>query len=88
MSNPPGYELTREELYRIRSLKLLTNDRDYLYFALQIDYPSKLNPTIEVDAFCERWEMTIGNFYRAVGELKNKGIVLSLSSQLDLQMQG
>jgi len=41
------YLIDREELLRIRKSKLLTNDRDYVFFALQIDYPSKLNPTIE-----------------------------------------
>lgn len=37
-----GYLLTYEELLRIRTLKLLTSDRDYVFFALQIDYPGKL----------------------------------------------
>lgn len=49
-----SYPLDRDELLRIREMKLLTSDRDYLFFALQIDYPGKLTPTIEVDAFCER----------------------------------
>ena len=43
-----GYLLDREELLRIRQLKLLTSDRDYIFFALQIDFPSKLNPTLDI----------------------------------------
>ncbi len=46
-----GYWLDREELVKIRDRKLLCSDRDYLYFALQIDYPGKLNPKINVDVF-------------------------------------
>jgi len=59
-----SYSLDREELLRIRDLKLLTSDRDYIFFALQIDYSGKLNPTIDVNAFCERWGLNEGNLYR------------------------
>jgi hypothetical protein len=79
-----GYLLNREELLRLRNLKLLTSDRDYVFFALQIDFPSKLNPAINVSAFCERWELGDGNLYKALGELRNKGIVVSISNQLNL----
>ncbi|WP_068818377.1 hypothetical protein [Phormidesmis priestleyi] len=82
-----GYRLDREELLRIRDRKLLTSDRDYLFFALQIDYPSKLNPSVDVTAFCERWDLSIGNFYKALGDLKNKGVVIDLTNHLNLQMQ-
>ena len=47
-----GYLLDREEVLRVRNLKLVTNDRDYIFFALQIDYPGKLTPAIDVAAFC------------------------------------
>ena len=82
-----NYLIDREELLRIRQLKLLTSDRDYVFFALQIDYPSKLNPTIEVSAFCERWELDDGDFYKALGELRKKGIVVSIANSLNLQFQ-
>lgn len=82
-----SYQLDREELLRIRQMKLLTSDRDYLFFALQIDYPGKLNPTIEVSAFCDRWELSDGDFYKALGELRKKSIVVSIANQLDLQFQ-
>lgn len=82
-----SYQLDREELLRIRQMKLLTSDRDYLFFALQIDYPGKLNPTIEVSAFCDRWELSDGDFYKALGELRKKSIVVSITNQLDLQFQ-
>jgi len=82
-----GYLLDREELFRIRQLKLLTSDRDYIFFALQIDFPSKLNPTLDIVSFCERWELSDGNLYKALGELRNKGIVVSIASQLNLQFQ-
>ncbi|MGI0488524.1 hypothetical protein ACN4EK_24200 [Pantanalinema rosaneae CENA516] len=39
MGKEVGYILDRDELLQIRQRKLLTSDRDYLYFALQIDYP-------------------------------------------------
>ena len=86
-STSSSYLLDREELLRIRQMKLLTSDRDYLFFALQIDYPGKLNPTIEVGPFCERWELSDGNFYKALGELRKKGIVVSIANRLDLQFQ-
>ena len=73
---------------RIRDRKLLSSDRDYLYFALQIDYPGKLNPQINVDNFCDRWNLSTGGFFKALGDLKNKGIVEAISNQLDLQIQG
>lgn len=82
-----SYLLDREELIRIRSVKLLTSDRDYVFFALQIDFPGKLNPSIEVEAFCERWELSDGNLYKALGELRNKGVVVSIASQLNLKFQ-
>lgn len=82
-----GYWLDREELLRIRDRKLLTSDRDYLFFALQIDYPGKLNPTVDVTAFCDRWDLGVGDFYKALGDLKNKGVVMDITNQLDLQMQ-
>jgi hypothetical protein len=81
------YLLDRKELLRIREMKLLTSQRDYLFFALQIDYPGKLNPTIDVDTFCERWDLSDGDFYKALDELRNKGIVVSIASRLDLQFQ-
>jgi hypothetical protein len=86
-ADSPRYGLDREELLKIRDLKLLTNDRDYLFFALQIDFPGKRSPTIEVNRFCDRWGLSIGNFYKALGDLKNKGIVVEIASQLDLQME-
>lgn len=82
-----GYLLNREELLRVRELKLLTSDRDYIFFALQIDYPGKVNPNVNVGAFCDRWEIGEGAFYKALGELQNKGIVASIASQLDLRFQ-
>lgn len=81
-----GYLLNYEELLRVRNLKLLTSDRDYVFFALQIDYPGKLNPAIEVTAFCDRWELNEGDLYKALGDLRKKGIVASISSQLNLQL--
>lgn len=82
-----AYILDRNELLQIRQRKLLTSDRDYLYFALQIDYPGKLNPTINVESFCERWELSSGSFYKALGDLRNKGVVEAIFSELSLQMQ-
>ncbi|MBD2465361.1 hypothetical protein H6G89_30580 [Oscillatoria sp. FACHB-1407] len=82
-----GYWLDREELMKIRDRKLLSSDRDYLYFALQIDYPGKLNPQIDVDAFCDRWNLSAGDFYKALGDLKNKRIVEAISNQLNLHLQ-
>ncbi len=72
---------------KIRDRKLLSSDRDYLYFALQIDYPGKLNPQIDVDAFCDRWNLSAGDFYKALGDLKNKRIVEAISNQLNLHLQ-
>lgn len=80
------YSLDRDELRRIRSLKLLTSDRDYIFFALQIDYPGKLTPAIDVAAFCDLWELDEGDLYKALGELRKKDIVISISSQLNLQL--
>jgi hypothetical protein len=65
-SSTAGYRLDREELIRIRNLRLLTSDRDYVFFALQIDFPGKLNPSVEVEAFCQRWELSDGNLYKAL----------------------
>jgi hypothetical protein len=87
MGKEAGYILDRDELLQIRQRKLLTSDRDYLYFALQIDYPGKLNPTINVESFCERWELSSGSFYKALGDLRNKGVVEAIFSELSLQMQ-
>lgn len=81
-----SYFLDREELLRIRGLKLLTSDRDYVFFALQVDYPGKLNPAIDVTAFCERWEMEDGDLYKAFGELRKKGIVVAISNHLKLEL--
>ncbi|MBD1821120.1 hypothetical protein H6F51_01105 [Cyanobacteria bacterium FACHB-DQ100] len=86
-SSTAGYLLDREELLRIRSLKLLTSDRDYVFLALQIDFPGQLNPSMAVESFCERWELSDGNLYKALGELRNKGIVVSIASQLNLEFQ-
>lgn len=82
------YVIDRKELLRIRDLKLITSDRDYVFFALQIDYSGKLSPSIDVSAFCERWDLNEGSLYKALGELRNKGIVVSISNHLDLQFQG
>ncbi|MEP0924895.1 hypothetical protein [Leptolyngbya sp. ST-U4] len=85
-TSTPEYLLHREELLRIRSLKLLTSDRDYVFFALQIDYPGKLNPAIDVAAFCDRWELTDGDLYKSLGDLRKKGIIVSISSRLDIEL--
>jgi hypothetical protein len=81
-----SYLIDRDELLRIRNLRLLTNDRDYVFFALQVDYPGKLNPAINVAAFCDRWELDEGDLYKALGDLRKKGIVVSISNQLNLQL--
>ena len=85
-ANQIGYFRDREELLQVRSRKLLTSDRDYLYFALQIDYPGKVTPSLDVAKFCERWELSLGDFYKALGDLKNKGVVEAIVHQLDLQI--
>lgn len=81
-----GYSLDRAELFRIRSLKLLTSDRDYIFFALQLDFPGKLNPKIDVNAFCDRWELDEGDLYKGLGDLRKKGVVVSIASQINLQI--
>ncbi|MCY6494558.1 hypothetical protein [Leptolyngbya sp. GGD] len=81
-----SYLIDRDELLRIRTLKLLTSDRDYVFFALQVDYPGKLNPAINVAAFCDLWELDEGDLYKALGDLRKKGIVVSISNQLNLQL--
>ncbi len=86
-STSASYSIDRDELLRIRQMKILTSDRDYLFFALQIDYPNKLNPTIEVSSFCERWVLSDGDFYKALGDLRKKGIVVSIANRLDLEFQ-
>ncbi|MBD2079894.1 hypothetical protein [Leptolyngbya sp. FACHB-17] len=40
----------------------------------------------DVIAFCDRWELDEGDLYKALGELRKKGIVVSISSQLNLQL--
>lgn len=86
-SFPMGYLLDREELLRVRDMKLLTNVRDYVFFALQIDYPGTAAPQVDVEIFCERWNLVEGDLYKALGELRNKGIVVSIASRLDLRFQ-
>ena len=81
-----AYLLDRDEFLQVCSRKLLTSDRDYLYPTLQIDYPSKLNPMIDVQSFCDRWELSHGDFYKALGKLRNKGVVEAISNELSLQM--
>lgn len=80
------YTLDREELLRIRNLKLLTSDRDYIFFALQLDFPAQPNPKIDVNAFCDRWQLDEGDLYKALGELRKKGVVVSIASQISLQI--
>lgn len=80
------YGVDREELLRIRNLKLLTSDRDYVFFALQLDFRGESNPEIDVSAFCDRWGLDEGDLYKALGELHKKGIVVAIASQISLQM--
>lgn len=81
-----SYTLDREELLRVCGLKLLTSDRDYVFFALQVDYPGKLNPAIDVNAFYNRWEMEDGNLYKALGDLRKEGIAVSISNHLNIKL--
>ncbi|MEP0920148.1 hypothetical protein NC981_25475 [Leptolyngbya sp. DQ-M1] len=81
-----SYLLDREELLQIRNLRLLTSDRDYVFFALRVDYPGELNPPIDMIAFCNRWELDEGDLYKALGDLRKKGIIVSISSHLNLQL--
>ena len=85
MISAPSYSLEQGELLQIRNLKLLTSDRDYVFFALQIDYLGELNPATDVAASCNRSELDNGDLCKALGELLKKGIVVSISSQLNLQ---
>lgn len=82
-----GYLVDRKELLNLRERRLLTSDQDYVFFALQIDFPGKLNPTVNVAAFCERWDLSIGGLYKALGNLKNKGVIVAIGDRLDLKMQ-
>ncbi|MBW4659776.1 MAG: hypothetical protein KME15_13950 [Drouetiella hepatica Uher 2000/2452] len=56
------------------------------FFALQLDFPSKLNSKIDVNAFCDRWELDEGDLYKALGDLRKKGVVVSIASQISLQI--
>lgn len=85
-TNTGCYMLDREELLRIRDLKLLTSDRDYVFFALQLDFPGKLNPNIDVNAFCDRWVLDEGDLYKALGDLRKKGVVVSIANRISLQI--
>jgi hypothetical protein len=53
---------------------------------LQVDDPSKPNPAIDVVVFCNRWELDEGDLYKALGDLRKKGIIVSIASQLNLQL--
>jgi hypothetical protein len=68
------YLLDRDELSRIRGLRLLASARDYVSFALQMNYPGKLNPAINVVAFCA----PEGISYAACWELDEGGSVQSV----------
>ncbi|MGI0488522.1 hypothetical protein ACN4EK_24190 [Pantanalinema rosaneae CENA516] len=60
--------------------------QSFKLFVLYLD-PGKLNPVIDVEAFCERWELSIGNFYKSLGDLKNRGVVEAITNQLNLRIQ-
>jgi hypothetical protein len=47
----------------------------------------KLNPQVDVEHFCDRWLLSMGDFYKALGDLKNKGVVVAIANQLNLQIQ-
>jgi hypothetical protein len=51
-----------------------------------VNYPGKPNPAIDVIAFCAGWELDEGDLYKALGDLWKKGIVVSISNQLHLQL--
>jgi hypothetical protein len=57
-----------------------------LFFALQIDCHGKLSPAIDVAAFCNRWEISEGDLSKALGELRKKGIIVSILSRLHPQL--
>lgn len=47
---------------------------------IETAYLGKLNSTLDVVAFCARWELDERDLYKALGKLRKKSIVASISS--------
>lgn len=52
------------------SQRFWTSDRDYVSFALQIDFPGKLSSLVNAKAFYERWNLCWAtDSFRAKGQM-------------------
>lgn len=71
--------IDREELLRLRDLGLLSSNKDYLYMALEIDYP-RARKNIDTELLAERWStekhwLTVADVLIAIGNLAKKGLL-------------
>jgi hypothetical protein len=81
--------LDRGELLDRRDQGLYGNNLDYVYMAIEIDYPSKLKPQINVGNLADRWStpkksLSEADVTIAIGRLCKKGFLDLPSLKLDV----
>jgi hypothetical protein len=82
-------QLDRDELLIRRDIGLYGNNIDFVYMAIEIDFPGKLLPKINVSIFAERWAsekkpLTEADVTIALGRLSKKGLLALPSLKVDV----
>lgn len=78
------YLIDREELLRLKEEKLIA-PKLYVYIALKLSY-TQSNPSVDIESFCESWEISETEFATAIAQLQKKKALQPVARQLQLEL--
>ena len=83
-SNPKEYLIDRDELFHLRDSGLI-QPKLFVYLAIKLSYDHS-EPSIDIPAFCEQWELKEEEFSTALAQLQKKKVLQPVARQLTLQL--
>ena len=83
-SNPREYVIDRDELFHLRDSGLI-QPKLFVYLAIKLTYDHS-EPSIDIPAFCEQWQLKEEEFSTAIAQLQKKKVLQPVARQLTLQL--
>ncbi|GAC1457974.1 MAG: hypothetical protein NVSMB70_02170 [Chamaesiphon sp.] len=82
-NNGNSYELDRDELIRLRDIGLMPM-KLFVFLAIKMSFGD--SPSINIETFCEDWEIeNEADFHAAIAQLHKKRLLEPVARQLKLQ---
>lgn len=78
------FSLDSKELMRLQEMGVITG-KAYVYLALKLTYDT-LNVSVDIESFCEDWQLTPSELALALAQLQKKGALAPVHHQLELEL--